>query len=588
VLFALALVTLPGGVFALYAFSAARAALEREVGIQLHQTAERGADVVEAALERARSDARSWASQEVMRDLMVGDLDKRITRFLRTVREGKPMYLEALCVDGRGEVVAASGGEWIGRSVDAWRSMVSLRAGDQALVGPTMSSAFGREVVEIGVPIENPDPPGGRIGSLILVYDWNEVGALLDGIRGKLTHLGKRLAALVVDRDGHVIGGVSFDGGAAQQSPLAAARWEGGGRPDGYGTRSVRLANDPPGGMLVGAATISQPPLGWSVLFIEPTAEALAAVRTMRTRWMVIIASILLVGLAVAALLARQVLRPLNEVTRATSLIAAHPDDELPLLPVRSRNEVGQLTESFNAMTTALKRSQEEALSAAKFAFAGELAAMVAHEVRTPLSVMRSSAQMLAQPAAAGAADTAELVDTIVAEVDRVERVVTGLIQLARPMEQRPEPTLLRDLIARAADFVGAQARRQHIRLTCDAAAGERPALCDPEQIYQVILNLLVNALQALPPGGSVSLRTLPADGDMVGVEVGDDGPGLPAAIRDRVFEPFVTGREGGTGLGLAFVERIMKAHRGSVSVRSEPGKGTVFTLRLPLAAGTT
>jgi signal transduction histidine kinase len=101
-----------------------------------------------------------------------------------------------------------------------------------------------------------------------------------------------------------------------------------------------------------------------------------------------------------------------------------------------------------------------------------------------------------------------------------------------------------------------------------------------------VILNLLVNALQALTPGGSVWVRTLPAAGGMVGVEVGDDGPGLPAAIRDRVFQPFVTGREGGTGLGLAFVERIIKAHRGNVSVRSEPGKGTVFTLRLPIAEG--
>ena len=118
-----------------------------------------------------------------------------------------------------------------------------------------------------------------------------------------------------------------------------------------------------------------------------------------------------------ATLLARQVMRPLNEVTRATSNLAAHPDRELPLLPVRSRNEVGQLTESFNKMTTELKRSHEEALSAAKFAFAGQLAAMVAHEVRTPLSVMRSSAQMLATPASSRTADNAELVETIVDEI---------------------------------------------------------------------------------------------------------------------------------------------------------------------------
>ncbi|HSD10893.1 MAG TPA: ATP-binding protein, partial [Candidatus Binatia bacterium] len=183
--------------------------------------------------------------------------------------------------------------------------------------------------------------------------------------------------------------------------------------------------------------------------------------------------------------------------------------------------------------------------------------------------------------------DNAELVETIVAEVDRVERVVTGLIQLARPLAQRLEPTPLSDVLSRAADFAAAHARKQGIRITCDCTDAEQRALCDPEQIYQVVLNLLVNALQALAPGGGIWLRTLPESCDTVGFEVGDDGPGLPGEIRERIFQPFVTGREGGTGLGLAFVERIVKAHRGAVSVRSESGRGTVFEVRLPMAERT-
>jgi signal transduction histidine kinase len=288
--------------------------------------------------------------------------------------------------------------------------------------------------------------------------------------------------------------------------------------------------------------------------------------------------------LAIASWLARQFMRPLDEVTRATSRIAAQPQAELPLLPVRSRDEVGQLTESFNTMTTELKRSQEEALSAAKFAFAGELAALVAHEVRTPLSVMRSSAQMLANPAPAGAADNAELVETIVAEVDRVERVVTALIQLARPLDQRLAPTALRDVLSRAADFTAAHAERQQVQISCEFANGDRPAMCDPDQTYQVVLNLLVNAVQALPHGGHIWLRTLGEAHGTVGFEVADDGPGVPREIRDRLFRPFVTGRAEGTGLGLAFVERVVKAHRGSVSMRSGADRGTVFEVRLPVA----
>jgi signal transduction histidine kinase len=582
-LFALGLVTVPGVVFALVAFSGTRAALEREVGIQLQQTAERGADAVAAVVEQARRDARAWARQDVMRDLLVGDLDKRVARFLSTVTVHEAAYLAVVCTDGGGDVVAASHGEWMGRNLDAWPVTAALRAGTDVVVGPVTASELGREVLQVGAPIRNPDPPGERIGSLILVYDWDAVRAQLDDIRVQLRSLDKQVAAAVVDPNGSVIGGVSFDGAAAQRSPLAAQRWQGF-TDTGYGKRPADRLAESGDGVLIGATAVPNSPQGWSVLFIESAAEALAPVHRVRQRWMAVIAGILAVGLAAAAVLARQVMQPLDEVTRATTALAARPDVELPLLPVHSRNEVGQLTESFNRMTIEVRRSRDEALSAAKFAFAGELAAMVAHEVRTPLTVMRSSAQLLANGRPPGSATIAELVETIVAEVDRVERVVTGLIQLARPLEHRLEPTSLRDLLSRAADFAAAKAAQNGIRISCDFVDDGPPAWCDGEQMYQVVLNLVVNALQALSPGGSIHVRTLAADSGTVGFAVADDGPGLPEEIREQVFQPFVTGREDGTGLGLAFVDRVVKAHRGHLSVRSETGKGTVFEIRLPVA----
>ena len=355
-LFALGLVTLPGVVFALVAFSGARAALEREVGIQLQQTAERGADALAAALERTRSDARSWASQDVMRDLLVGDLDKRVSRLLRAAVDDEAAYLAILCIDDEARVVAASSGEWLGRSVRGWGVIESLRGGGEAIVGPTKSPDFDAEVLEIGVPITNPDPPGGRIGFLVLVYDWGGIQAVLDGIRLKLAKLEKHVAAIVVDRRRKVIGGVSFDGQPAQHTGLAAEKWE-------SASPRMQRSRGAGGEVLIGAASVSSPAEGWWVLFLERTAEALAPVAEIRSRWILVIACILVVGLAVAVLLARQFMRPLNEVTRATADVASHPELGLPLLPVRSRNEVGQLTESFNKMTAELKRSQEEALA---------------------------------------------------------------------------------------------------------------------------------------------------------------------------------------------------------------------------------
>jgi signal transduction histidine kinase len=568
VLFALGLVTLPGIVFALIAFSGTREALEREVVIQLQQSAERGAEAVTAALERSRSDARSWASQDVMREVLVGDVDKRVSRLLQAVTEGKQGYLEALVVDDSGVVVAAGSGVWIGKRIDSWAIMTSLRTAGEALVGPIASAELDRDVLQIGTSIRNPDPPGGRIGRLILVYDWRRIERALDDIRLKLSKLGKNVAAVVIDEAGDVIGGVSFDGKPASDSGFAQQRWD-------------RAAK--PAGLLVGRASLPQTP-AWSVLVIERSVEALAPVQRVRNRWILMIGFILFVGLGVAALLARQFMRPLDEVTRATGEIASHPDVELPLLPVRSRDEVGQLAESFNKMATELKRSREEAMAAAKLAFAGELAALIAHEVRTPLSVMRSSAQLLTTPERVDPRHEGELAETIVAEVDRVERVVGGLLQLVKPLEQKLEPTPLGELLERASEFVAPQADRQRIRVTCDRDGEQSDALCDREQIYQVILNLVVNALQALPPGGSINLSILPTVGRFAGFRVADDGPGLPIDLRDRIFRPFVTGREEGTGLGLAFVDRVVKAHQGSVTVETETSKGTAFVVRLPIA----
>jgi two-component system, NtrC family, sensor histidine kinase HydH len=588
-LFAVALIALPSGIFTLVAFASVRSTIEREVAIQLHQTAEQGASALGAALERAVDDARSYAAQDLMRDLVVGDLDKRVSRLLRTIVEQKPAYVAVFCLDPSGRVVATSRGDLLGRADPA--RAAPLGEATESLVGPLDDPELGRTVLEIGVPIQSPDPPHARIGSLIVAYDWSAAQAALDGVRLKLANLGKRVTALLVDRDGKVIGIASPKGRSTRDAALSAERWEPAGRA-ADGMRPIRIAAGRQLDVLVGAAALPTPDradradVGWSVLFVEPASSALAPIGRLRRRWIAITLAVLAAALAAAALLARQVMRPLGEVTRATATLASHLDGDLPLLPVRSRNEVGQLAESFNKMTVELKRAQHEALVAAKLAFAGELAAMVAHEVRTPLSVMRSSAQMLADvgkaPGAASAADNRELVETIVDEVDRIERVVNGLLGIARPAEQCLEPTALRELLSRAADLVAAQAEKQGVEIRQDLADGAPRALCDAEQTYQVALNLLVNALQALPAGGHVWIRTLPERAGTVGFEVRDDGPGLPAEIRDRIFQPFVSGREGGVGLGLAIVERIVSAQRGSVSVESEPGRGTRFEVRLP------
>jgi signal transduction histidine kinase len=169
-------------------------------------------------------------------------------------------------------------------------------------------------------------------------------------------------------------------------------------------------------------------------------------------------------------------------------------------------------------------------------------------------------------------------------EVARLGGIVNDLLTLdrARPLEL--EPALVSKPMLRAVEFVAPQAREKDIRLEGTGVPNEAAVLCEPELVYQVAVGLLVNAIQAVEPGGLVEARVLEASGRYGGFEVRDDGPGIPEELRERIFQPFVTARRGGVGLGLTFVKRVVHDHHGRVTVESQPGCGTRFRVHLPLA----
>jgi signal transduction histidine kinase len=233
-------------------------------------------------------------------------------------------------------------------------------------------------------------------------------------------------------------------------------------------------------------------------------------------------------------------------------------------------------------MAADLARAEVRLVEAAKFAFVGELAAGVAHEVRTPLGVLRTSAQLLERSLQTTDEETRELLHLLREEVDRIAGVVSGLLELGRPRELRLEPARLGQVLGRAADFAEMQARAKGVAITRRLVEPDPIVQCDPELVYQVVLNLLVNAIQILASGGVIELATLPARDGHVAFEVRDDGPGIPDDLRATLFQPFATRREGGIGLGLTFVQRVVLEHRGRLAVSSNQGRGTIFRIELP------
>jgi signal transduction histidine kinase len=239
----------------------------------------------------------------------------------------------------------------------------------------------------------------------------------------------------------------------------------------------------------------------------------------------------------------------------------------------------------------ALIREQMEAVDATrarlaeseKLAALGQLGAMIAHEVRNALAVIRSSAQSLTETLSGQDGESRQSCSFIIAEIDRLGSVVSSLLAFARPLRVAPRPVDVPRLFDQAQLLARKELEMRRIRLVRNETAPLPPVEVDSDLVVQVLLDLLSNAAQAAPPGSEVVLDAHPRGGE-VEIGVADRGPGVPAELRARIFEPFFTTREKGTGLGLAVARQIVEAHRGRIDVFERDGGGAWFRIALPAA----
>ncbi len=234
--------------------------------------------------------------------------------------------------------------------------------------------------------------------------------------------------------------------------------------------------------------------------------------------------------------------------------------------------------ETINAARARLVQSE-------KLAALGQLSATIAHEVRNPLAVIRSSAQTLSETLPANDTDAHRACSFITEEIDRLTSVTGSLLAFARPLRLAPRPTSVAALFDGALLLAADELDAKGVRVSRHEAGDLPHVHADGDLIRQVLLGLLHNASEALPAGGQVELGAHVVD-DTVELDVADSGPGVPADLRARIFEPFFTTRSQGTGLGLAVARHIVEAHGGRIAVTERVGGGARFTLRLQTAAG--
>jgi signal transduction histidine kinase len=281
-----------------------------------------------------------------------------------------------------------------------------------------------------------------------------------------------------------------------------------------------------------------------------------------------------------------RVTRPVEQLAEAAREVAA--GNWNTRVPVNSSDELGALAESFNRMTGELLDQRERLVQAERVAAWRELARRLAHELKNPLFPLQLTVENLVRARQRSPEQFDEVFRessaTMLAEIANLKTIISRFSEFSRMPQPQFQRVQVNEIVQNVARLLQAQLQSpEHPAIDCrlELAEALQPIAADPELLHRAFSNLALNAMDAMPQGGTLTLRTRPS-GDRVAVEIADAGSGLTAEECERLFTPYYTSKAHGTGLGLAIVQSIISDHGGRISVHSQPGRGATFMIELP------
>lgn len=310
--------------------------------------------------------------------------------------------------------------------------------------------------------------------------------------------------------------------------------------------------------------------------------EGLAQARKLRVTAGMAIFLVVLLGIILALILLRQILEPIRLLVRETyrEKLTSESGDEVKALSMGVRG----LIEDIDQTSLELEKSREILLQAEKMAMVGKLAAGVAHSIRNPLTSVKmrlfSMGRALELPES-----QREDFDVISEEIKHIDTIVQNFLEFSRPPKLRMQMISPSEIVDLVIQLLKHRLESGNVEVLLHRTEMLPPIGIDPEQIKEVLVNLMVNACEAMGDGGIIDIYeeqiTFKNIGDAVVIKLKDNGPGIPEKIRDKVVQPFYTTKEDGTGLGLSIAERIVKNHGGIFTFESSEGSGTTFIITL-------
>ena len=520
----------PVSVFTAMAFIESKKTLEAEISqdIQFKSQATM-AEIDRMMFERAKN-IDSWSKLDVMQELRLGDIDKRLSRFLFELKTSyRGIYHAIHAVNLKQQIIASTEADLIGQKFVATQPAANVTHNQQYI--------FSEKIV---------DPVTGEVsGYLYAVFDWNKVLRIIEDATGD-----GRSAAL-------------FD--ASKKLLAETSHWE------IYASADAITATAPSRGYEGSAA------FAWQLAMSQPKSIAFSPIRELGSIFLLFLLIVAAIASAAALLVANHIAQPIRKLSEFTASFKT-----LPLsakVPTSGPKELQELSAAFEKMIADLKKSQDDLTRAAKLAVVGELAAAMSHEVRTPLGILRSSAQILMREQGLSA-EGLEVCSFILSETERMNKLINTLLDAGRV---RPQEFNATDLVLLAKKTVAMLSTQMQNSQSSISIIGENSvfAACDADQITQVLLNLLLNAMQVAKANVHIEINIY-ADSKNACIEIADNGPGIAPEFHERVFDPFFSKRQGGIGLGLAVVRQIIMAHHGSITASSSQLGGALFSIKIP------
>lgn len=298
-------------------------------------------------------------------------------------------------------------------------------------------------------------------------------------------------------------------------------------------------------------------------------------------------------GIVLAIFLARRYTDPIHRLASGVKKVSA--GDLSVTFPVETSDEIGELAENFNEMVEKLREreSLEKRLYEAEhLSRVGQLASGIAHEIRNPLNYISLASDHLKselETACGGRRpDLSDLLEKIKEEVRRANYMVLNFMNYGRPLKIRPGEVSYCELLAKSLSVIQDRLEEQHISVVTDIPPDLPPLKVDAELMRNCIVNFITNGAQAMPDGGTITLgASYDSEQGLFSLTFADQGCGIQQEDLGKIFQPYFTTKEAGIGLGLAITERIVREHGGSITVASETGQGTTFTVSFPEQAAT-